>query len=81
MNGTCESTKSTCLYAPRYFVNVETHPTDLPLPDGTTTRESSPAGRSVLVCGKHLPAAVRGLWELPNRTGKPVTVAILRDDE
>lgn len=58
----------------RFFVHQETVPQRL----ATGDMETSPAGRSVLCCGRHLTHFVDELGNLPFRTNKPVTVSLQR---
>jgi hypothetical protein len=64
-----------CRCGAKFFVNQPTVPQRLA--DGTM--ETSPAGRSNLVCGNHLFAAITTLGNLPFRTDQPVSVTLQRD--
>lgn len=59
-----EVTASTKLY----YCHIQTIPQVLLLPDGTSFTETSPAGRSNVVCSRHLTKTVDMLSQIVYRT-------------
>jgi hypothetical protein len=66
--------KRRCGQPPKWWLTIATVPQPIPAPAGRPGEmESEPAGRSITVCGRHLNAALCGLYSLPYR--KPGAVA------
>lgn len=56
-----------CKYNSKFFAHIKTVPQPISLPSGETDTESANAGRSLNVCTRHLPAAIRDLYSIPYR--------------